>query len=527
MPSPAAAPAAAAAVPPRAPALRRVMAGLGPAPAAVAPTLVAEADAETPVLRGANLLAASAAAAAASAAATAAAEAEAPLPGVNIGAGSYGVVVSPALPNTVDGVMTEFPENVTKVFFRKSKYEEALKHIEKVPTVMGVNNGHRTHTYKHPYKGSALSSTIRAAHRIKATDPLYLIRMPNLGKDIGHMDAYIPQLRTVPILTIVEQIDKVLSQVYNLQRSNYVHGDIRQLNVMVKPDGTLTIIDFDWLFPKETFFPQFRHNLDFYSVPPEGIFFAATWKGIPMDEPAKSWARQQARYFPNYYAARRMNADAIFNEIARTTLPLTHDEIVRAYRSDVRLAAEPMLFPFFDGFGIAVTLLEFLTKVYGPGLLQHPVTLGGITAFVADLRRLGITNGSTAYTDVQLERSAAALIGIARRSLFPMADLNRERRLIMGSILQFYPIAHETMEALRTEPALAAPLAAPVYAANAAAYGGAGVGPLPNYRRNRHAYSSGRYAGEVPFSGNTYSPSPSTYKPSPRRARKSRRTRRT
>lgn len=190
-----------------------------------------------------------------------------------IAKGSFGCVVEPGLPNKgPDDKWEQFPKNVSKIFKNKITYNRALNSTKKAHNLMGKNNAHRMNTYKYSYlMANSLPERIVTNCELKPSNPIYVTRMPNLGLSFdnlnGNMDA-IDKLHRVSFITILKQIEKVLDQVDKLQKANYVHGDIREANVMIDPkDGVISIIDFDWLLPKHSFFREFP--LGFYNSPPE------------------------------------------------------------------------------------------------------------------------------------------------------------------------------------------------------------------------------------------------------------------
>jgi len=171
----------------------------------------------------------------------------------------------------VEGVRTAFPGDVTKLFFKKDTYEKALLTRDHVTAMLG-DESHRVTPYVRTIRGSNLSASIQTDCRIKPDDPLFPVRMPYLGRDISDIQSYYKQIQIIPIETILEQILKITSQVKHLFESGYIHGDIRELNVMIHPiTGTMTIIDFDYLNTKKDFLVKYGGNFGFYSNPPESM----------------------------------------------------------------------------------------------------------------------------------------------------------------------------------------------------------------------------------------------------------------
>jgi len=188
-----------------------------------------------------------------------------------LGVGGFGCVVGPALPNRVGSNWVYSPNNVTKLYF---KDRNARKAIDDAATVYGTlkNDGHAV-TKQARYLAGTLPETIRKQCRISPQSIVSALKMPNLGISINHIanSAY-TSFRAFPVPHIFRQFLKLCKQVAVLKLQGLVHGDIRETNVMANPKtGALTLIDFDWLMPKDTFFREYRDHLGFYNNPPESL----------------------------------------------------------------------------------------------------------------------------------------------------------------------------------------------------------------------------------------------------------------
>jgi hypothetical protein len=278
--------------------------------------------------------------------------------------------------------------------------------------------------------------------------------------------------------------------------------------------------------PKTEFFARYK-GLGFYNNPPESLLFKTIFKGLTDDEHIRDWSNKNRSYFPNYYAAMRLSPSDIYGYVYKfsgstyeTTFKAVQDLGVETYTE----AVIPILFPYFDSFGLASTLLEFLTKVYVADVLRMDRSYASV--FVEDLRRMHVKKGDVEYSDAELLFCAIKLIEFARRVLYPMASLVRDERDVAGrgSILTRFPLANDLYDQLTAQ--LAAPAVAPAAAVadNGSAFGGAGIGPAPAPPAPQH----NRYAGEVPLNGNTSSEySPSDSAGGRRRTRRGRKYRRT
>jgi hypothetical protein len=58
----------------------------------------------------------------------------------------------------------------------------------------------------------------------------------------------------IPYNNSIGEIQKILKQVYTLYSTGYVHGDIKIENLMMKDDGTLTLIDYDFFGTRDEFY---------------------------------------------------------------------------------------------------------------------------------------------------------------------------------------------------------------------------------------------------------------------------------
>ncbi len=202
-----------------------------------------------------------------------------------LGQGSFGYVLDPAVPNRIGATIETYPGNVTKVYRNEATYQNAMRTVEKITNIMGMDEGHRANAYQYPYTiqnlYSNLPKNIQAQYnknigtrRRNPTNRLYMTRLPNLGVDIINATRnkdIIKQIRNVPILTILQQVKKLVEQTLHMAQMQYIHADIRDRNVMINPtNGTMTIIDFDWLKPAEELYHAYPFG--FYNNPPEMLF---------------------------------------------------------------------------------------------------------------------------------------------------------------------------------------------------------------------------------------------------------------
>jgi serine/threonine protein kinase len=395
-------------------------------------------------------------------------------PQENLGSGGYGFVISPALQNNIAGVATNFPDNVTKVFYEKHGYNSAVAKIPTISAAMGPNTGHRMDRYTRPYTASILKSSIKHTYGLANTDPLYLLRMPNLGKDFSKVKTYVDDVRRVPMNIIFEQITKLLTQLNNLATAGYVHGDIRETNIMFKPDtGVMTIIDFDWLYPINDFDTEYRDNYGFYSNPPESIVFS-----IPFFIPSRTrdWSNNHYKSFEHYYKSIGIKDETQFlSQVGKVTSD-NSTYINSLYPGNRKQAAINIMLPKFDGFGLATTLLEFLTIVYTPRIIADELSSASIGRLRSALTSVRVTKNGAAYTSKELNAYSKALLSTVNAVLRPLARGRVSERIIPAEGLR-------RMGIVNTE--LARDLAASVPAA-------AGSGAARRTRRSRRNAAKSR-----------------------------------
>lgn len=241
-----------------------------------------------------------------------------------LGEGSYGAVVQPALPNR----NIEYPANVTKIFTGKDEYLNALRQagnakkigplaikaepyrnsftvasldpsirsrirsrVEKamlenvdVPLDVGRRIERESGMYdnenaRNAYIADKIDKYKRSKLSIKNSEiPIYPLRLDYLGNDFAYLDegTNYRMLRDIDYKILLHQILKSFKVVKAIWDAGYIHGDIRNSNVLCQlqsgysvPQGTITIVDFDWLYKKSIFIDQYPTF--FYSHPPEGL----------------------------------------------------------------------------------------------------------------------------------------------------------------------------------------------------------------------------------------------------------------
>ena len=298
--------------------------------------------------------------------------------------GGFGCVVKPALANVINGAKVRFKRTVSKIFKSQKSYTDAVEASGKAFNIMGKDPGHKVTTYKRTFMGSNLKKATRKGCRILGHKPIYPIRMNDLGKDISKIEDYYKQLRDVPFVTIFKGIVKIFHQVKRAHDAGYIHGDIRQTNVMVIPEtGRLTLIDFDWFLPKDEFLEDYKEKLGFYNNPPEVFLY---------------WYNRTPQ-IGTYALNSKMQDYVTYTNEARVT-PISLAELsaanvanydyfftptVKALHATERWKLlQKLLFKTFDSYGLGFTIQRLIRYLY-PGKLDGRITNRGVPYSDAEL----------------------------------------------------------------------------------------------------------------------------------------------
>jgi hypothetical protein len=104
-----------------------------------------------------------------------------------LGQGTYGIILAPALPNVINGKVTEFPENITKLYLGKNAANKSEKFASFKNILSKINPNNSTkrrysvHKYAKQYKKTNLPQN-------------YLKLLSNNQKEkIGNTEINIPE----------------------------------------------------------------------------------------------------------------------------------------------------------------------------------------------------------------------------------------------------------------------------------------------------------------------------------------------
>jgi serine/threonine protein kinase len=241
-------------------------------------------------------------------------------------------------------------------------------------------------------------------------DEIFGLRMPHKGVSVKHLieKGIIGSLRAVPIQIIMDQVCKLIHQIKHLVASGYIHGDIRDTNILVDPGtGIFTIIDFDWFDPKATFFSEYFGNFGFYSNPPETLLAP---HGVIMKG---TYIKQFTTFFVDH---------PMIRDIERHN----HDNgaYLRSVSGSFIMNKNPKMWnktlDTFDSFGLAWTLLTLFRHLY-PGSLDN-----NIAALKAAL--------ATKYGSAELD--AHTINAMVQTVLLPMGNFNLKDRQTATDVLE-------------------------------------------------------------------------------------------
>lgn len=330
-----------------------------------------------------------------------------------IGKGGYGCVIQPALPNRSENAWLQHNNNVSKLYFDKNYGEKAIRNADSLYSDL-KNNGHKMFKQM-TYKGSNFPANVQSNCELSPNKEVLSLRAPYLGIPINQMIRYYRKFQNISFGTILEQMLKLFSQLNTIQEKGYVHGDIREGNVMANPDnGVMTLIDFDWYMPKDKFFKDYFNNLGFYSNPPESLISENIQKfirnaHIPLKADESPSELQDYVQGSNSFTFRiRLN-----NDVSRHSVHKANVENIKQFANITHIGQYyDAMFPTFDSYGLGFTLLEFCSFVYPP---RQPLTY--------------LTDKGKKYSDEEIAIIETTIQKLYNDILLPMIDLTMQTRI--------------------------------------------------------------------------------------------------
>lgn len=364
--------------------------------------------------------------------------------------GAYGCVVKPALPNRAerDRRWTHYPKNVTKLFFTRKNMKKAYNDSKHMYELLGHNKGHKTYKYKHSYNATNIPRhTFEKCKKLKPDAPLYPLRMRNLGYDIWSIPRHYKEFRKIHVGIILDQIVKVMKQIKKLVGRRLIHGDVRETNIMVNPkSGDITLIDFDLLNPVETFFE--KAHLGFYCHPPESLLYndikpllESTKAGRTVNAifETRDLSERIDKYVEHHSEFEFAKPEALNRSVSRAEFLIDLKQSLHFYATYIdaslskhflQTAMRETMLPSFDGYGLAFSLLEFLSHVYPPVTrrIQKDTYDESLTS--------RISNGHRPYSSKQIRTIRITLHKLVFEVLEPMVSLRIQDRMMITDALE-------------------------------------------------------------------------------------------
>jgi serine/threonine protein kinase len=360
-------------------------------------------------------------------------------------AGSYGCTTKPALKNNINGVETEFPDNVTKIFFNTKSVtakNEKAKIKKNLGTIRNIlkNNAYRANDYTRKYKRKNLSLNLQAdCPRIPRQGNLEMLRFPYLGVDMlnPNLPSIYGMILRLPIPTILEQMLKLMKHVQMIRDSGYIHGDIRMENVMIHPEtGRMTIIDFDFFQPVNIFFEKYMGKIttDSINVPPDVFINLLRYSRQVFLKYFQNYVRYYEETFvinPSYLSSNNFN---VLREIGKN-FQETEDFLKQGNsfmsHHELQEKLKVVLVQYLDSYGLGMALMHFLATVYGNIIRPQPLT----DAEYSQLNSKFLSTGSISYTPPQIQLIADTLHSVALDIIFPLAHFSLPKRLDISAAI--------------------------------------------------------------------------------------------
>jgi serine/threonine protein kinase len=241
--------------------------------------------------------------------------------------------------------------------------------------------------------------------------------MPNLGYDASEI-SYKPELyrrlRQIPFRQICYEMYKCMNVVKAIHAAGYIHGDIRETNILCNVDNAkMTIIDFDWLKPFNEIYntyPEF-----YYPYPPECLFIFGRKKQHKYDINIKSLFRADMSVRSNdtilkfyetvinkydYYIPQDatngmrnfLNTIKPFQTTARNQNEWYED--IENYENNTRFELFNIAKDYIDMYGLGIAFYRLLKHTWGSNVLIQGINVNnGVVIELKDLSE-GMKNGT-------------------------------------------------------------------------------------------------------------------------------------
>jgi serine/threonine protein kinase len=269
--------------------------------------------------------------------------------------------------------------------------------------------------------------------------------MPHLGVDIAKiidLDDTTSRnaIRQCPVPIVFQQIIKLLEQIDRLGSQGYIHGDIRDTNLMIQPsDGTMTLIDFDWMMPYDEFYSDYS-GFGYYSNPPEFLMKVNLSSILAEEGLTPDLLRSDMPHLFSYVT--RFEEQFPF---VNAVTPTLKEAILSANLKNIEFLRTHTLkscLPTVDGFGLACSLLTLFYYLY-PGSCHSETTPESLQSSLSTR----ITKHGEPYNDRELSACSNAILSLVRTVLLPMASFEIDARpttsVALTKTKQIYSILSE------------------------------------------------------------------------------------
>lgn len=302
-----------------------------------------------------------------------------------IGQGSYGRVISPALPNQINGKRVNFPGHVTKLYFTEKTYHNAQASSKRIQDIIGKNERLHMEPYQYPYTAKNLPRNILQGLEstvIQANDqPVYMAHTPHLGYSLVqavHHPRMIDRMRSMPIGHFLLEVARMFRQTEAMFQNGMIHGDITINNILYNPNTHIfSIIDYDLMTDTHTFVEKslpYRH----FTYPPETFLVEA--KNNPMivyndEAQTDHYAHIAFNIYRPYWVSQGIQDEVKFREILVKSIQ--HSQAYLQQQIDAGIqqgiyqdggqGIEMILSSMIDNYSLSLCILAVMEIIY-PGV---------------------------------------------------------------------------------------------------------------------------------------------------------------
>lgn len=338
-----------------------------------------------------------------------------------IGAGSYGIVVYPALMDvSKDGTRAvKHPNMATKLFYTKKDYDAAFIKYNamraKLPHIMYkmlpykrtfiTSDFSKNSEFMEKYTGKALMrKSLPFVPR-----PFYAAAIPYLGMDLSKIikdSSMVRDFLRIPEKDIVREVYNIFYKVKQIRDVGLMHSDIKTDNIVFNFEtNKFNLIDTDSITAWESFMDNYDYKIGEY-YPPE---FYVVWAGPERLERAYMGGNKVVvnlnidTYASQYYSALQSNVNRFINLPPTLQFTLAYswikiqlaDELKALLADGPRIGATTAVAKYdliekickdgFDSYCLSLALFQFFNKIRTVGntkkyeYLTNTIMAGGIS----------------------------------------------------------------------------------------------------------------------------------------------------